>query len=282
MRTLILGLSLTTLSLTACEQREAPARVSSVDQITSAVPDSAMKQRWRDAADKGQLPPLDSLPSAGRRVTVRTPAQIADTQRTPARPTIRQGVVATVRPFSRTPVEQYAGVFTITNATANSLTGTLTGRQEPLELHFKLPDTAQLVPIAPNAQHRLRLRDEVDNQSLRREIILSSNDRVPLLVYISDGGARPYTRRFDDIPLSITQRAPGRDSVALVTVTLGGASTTLRPGQRGRLTVGGAPIGVFLENSYWTPSDRVETAEGDAYHVTLMLYRLRTPGAPGG
>ena len=104
---------------------------------------------------------------------------------------------------------------------------------------------------------------------------------LPVLVYISDGGMRPYARRFDELPLSITQRAPGRDSVALVTVTLGGASATLRPGERAQLTFGGAPVGIFLENSYWTPSERVETAEGDAYHVTLMLYRLRA-GAPGG
>lgn len=262
---------------------DSPPRVSSVDQIIDAVPDSAMKQRWRDAEARGQLPSFDSLPAASRGVTTRTPAQVADSPRVPAPPSIQQGVVATVRPFSTRPVAEYVGAYVITSASAAAIRGTLAGRQEPFELHYKLPGGAQLIDIAPNAQYRLRVRDDVDNQSIRRDLILTTADRAPVLVYISDGGMRPYARRFDELPLSITQRAPGRDSVALVTVTLGGASATLRPGERGQLTFGGTPIGVFLESSYWTPSDRVETAEGDAYHVTLMLYRLR-PGAsvPGG
>jgi hypothetical protein len=261
---------------------DTPPRVSSVDQIIDAVPDSAMKQRWRDAAARGQLPAFDSLPASSRGVTTRTPAQVVDSPRVAAPTGIQQGVVATVRPFSTRPVTQYAGAFVITSASAAVIRGTLAGRQEPFELHYKLPAGAQLMEPAPNAQHQLRVRDEVDNQSIRRELVLTTADRAPVLVYISDGGMRPYERRFDDLPLSITQRAPGRDSVAPVTVTLGGANATLRPGERAQFTVGGVPIGVFLESSYWTPSDRVETAEGDAYHVTLMLYRVRGGAPPPG
>lgn len=281
MRILAAGL-IAALIVSACGRGDSgkAARVTTVDQIAASVPDSAMKQRWRDAAAKGQLPPLDSLPAVQQRVTVRTPAQVADTPRAPRQPTIQPGVVATVRAFSRTPVTQYAGPYTITSATATSLSGTLSGRTEPFELHFKLPDTAQLAQPAPNVQHRLRVRDEVDNNSLRREFLLSSADRVPVLVFVSDGGMRPYARRFEEIPLTVTQRPPGRDAVSLVTVTLGGASVTLRPGQRERLTMGGVPIGVYLESSFWTPSAQVETVEGDAYHVTLMLFRPRG-GTPG-
>jgi hypothetical protein len=264
------------LLLAACARGEdESARVQSVDQLAAASPDSTMKQRWRDAAAKGQIPSLDSLPRVSTRLTTRTPAQVVDTVRTPVRPTIQQGVVATVRAFSTPPIELYSGAFTVTSATASSIIGSLAGRAEPFELIYKLPDTAQLAQPAPNAPHQLRVRDEVDNQSVRREFILSTNDRVPVLAYISDGGMRPYSRRFAELPLTVTQLAPGADSVSRVTVTLGGASTTLRPGDRGRLTVGGGPIGVFVESSYWTPSAQVETAEGDAYHVTLMIYRTR-------
>lgn len=261
---------------------DTPPRASSVDQIIAAVPDSAMKQRWRDAAARGQLPALDSLPVSSRAVTTRTPAQVVDSPRVPAAPGIQQGVVATVRPFSTRPVTEYAGAYVIASASASAIRGTLEGRQEPFELHYKLPAGAQLIDLAPNAQYQLRVRDEVDNQSIRRELIVTAADRVPVLVYISDGGMRPYTRRFAELPLSITQRPPGPDSIATVIVTLGGASATLRPGQRAQLTVGGAAIGIFLESSYWTPSDRVETAEGDAFHVTLMLYRPRAGAPPPG
>jgi hypothetical protein len=162
----------------------------------------------------------------------------------------------------------------VTSSTPSAIVGTLTGRTEPFELHYKLPDTTQLAAVQPNAQYRLRVRDELENQSLRRELMLSASDSRPLLFYVSDGGSRPYSRRFPE-GFTVTQGAPGRDSVARVTVTLGGSTATLGPGQSARLTVGGIAIAVFLQNSYWTPADKIETAEGDAFHVTLMLYRPR-------
>jgi len=256
---------------------ELPAQAASVEEIAAASPDAAMKERWRDAAAKGQLPPLESLPGGRRGVVVRTPAQVADAPRTPAAPVIQDTVVATVQPFSRVPLEEYTGAFTVTNATPGVITGTVTGRPEPFELHFKLPDAVRLVPLDLKSPHRLLVRDAVVNQSLRRELFLSTADRAPMLVFISDGAMRPYARRFEEIPLDVRQLPPGADAVSRVTVTLGGAAATLRPGDRARLTVGGMPLEVFLETSYWTPPDRIETVEGDAYHVTLMLYRP-TPG----
>ncbi len=119
------------------------------------------------------------------------------------------------------------------------------------------------------------MRDELENQSIRRELMLSAGDARPVLFYLSDGGTRPYARRLPE-GLSVTQRPPSPDSVASATVTLGGATATLRPGQRASLTVGGVPVGVFLQSSYWTPAEKIETAEGDAFHVTLMLYRPRS------
>ncbi len=264
-----------TLVAACARASDEPARVSDVDQLVAASPDSAMKQRWRDAAAKGQLPSFESLPAVQQRIAVRTPAQVADSPRAVVPPTIQQGVVATVRAFSRTPVPQYAGAFAVTSSTPSSIVGTLTGRTDPFELHFKLPDTTQLAAVQPNAQYRLRVRDELENQSLRRELMLSASDSRPLLFYLSDGGTRPYARRFPE-GLSVTQRPPGADSVAPVTVTLGGATATLRPGDRATLTAAGVPIGVFLQSSYWTPADKIETAEGDAFHVTLMLYRPRS------
>jgi len=268
---------LTATLIAACARArdDKPARVSNFDQLVAVSPDSAMKQRWRDAAAKGQLPSFESLPAVQQRVAVRMPAQVADSPRAVVPPTIQQGVVATVRAFSRTPVPQYAGAFAVTSSTPNSIVGTLTGRTDPFELHFKLPDTTQLVAVQPNAQYRLRVRDELENQSLRRELMLTASDSRPVLFYLSDGGTRPYVRRFPE-GLSVTQRPPGADSVAPVTVTLGGATATLRPGDRASLNVGGVPVGVFLQSSYWTPADKIETAEGDAFHVTLMLYRPRS------
>ncbi|MEW5915690.1 MAG: hypothetical protein AB1762_04770 [Gemmatimonadota bacterium] len=265
------------LLLAACARGDdgKPARLTSADQLAAASPDSAMKRRWREAAEKGQLPSLDSLPAVETRLTNRIPPQVVDSSRQPARPTIQQGVVATVRPFSTRPVEQYTGAFTVTNTTATSITGTLTGRREPFELHFKLPDTTQLAAIPANSQQQLHVRDEVDNSSLRRELILSSADRIPLLAYVSDGGMRPYVRRFEQFPLTLTQRPPARDSISPVTVALGGATATLRPGERTQLNVGGNRLGVLLLSSHWTSAERVETSEGDAYHVTVMIYRVR-------
>ena len=134
------------LLLAACGRADdETAQVSSVDQLEAASPDSAMKQRWREAAAKGLLPPFDSLPAIRTRVSTRTPAQVVDSPRTATSPTIQSGIVGTVRVFSRQRVDRFDGPFMVTDTTASSITGTLPGRTEPFELHYKLPDTAQLV-----------------------------------------------------------------------------------------------------------------------------------------
>ncbi len=73
----------------ACARKdEPPQRVDSLGQILAAIPDSAMRQRWREAAAKGQLAPLESLPVPNQPLATRTRATIRDTGNIAKTPTI--------------------------------------------------------------------------------------------------------------------------------------------------------------------------------------------------
>ena len=156
------------------------------------------------------------------------------------------------------------------------MSGTITGRQNLLELIYRMPaDSAFAASLRPGTALRLSLRDEVVGQSQRAEVLLVDAGRVPVMFQVSDGSARPFTRRFEELPLTVTQLPPGRDGESTVAVTLGGARNVLRVGQQAVFAMGSARLDVRLLSSTWTAAGKIETAEGDPFHVTLVAYRSR-------
>ena len=260
-----------------CSRPEAaPQQVDSLGQILAAVPDSAMRQRWRDAAAKGQLAPLESLPVPGQALATRTPATVRETGIVAKTPAINAQAVADVRVAALDAPTTYAGAFTVLSAAPGRLSGRIDGRPAPLDIVYRVPGNASgVTALAAGTALRLRLRDEVVDNSQRAEVLLSDAARVPVLFKLSDGSRQPYARRFEDMPISVTQQPPGRDGVAPVAVSLGDGRAVLRPGDRATLPVGGIRVEFILLSSYCTAPKDIETAEGDPFHVMLVGHRLR-------
>jgi len=259
-----------------CSRTEsAPQRVDSLGQILAAIPDSAMRQRWRNAAAKGQLAPLESLPVPRQVLATRTPATIRDTGIVAKTPAIPPQAVADVKVAALDAPVTYDGVFRVVRAAPGRLSGQIDGRPGPLELVYRVPgNSARVAGLAAGTALRLRLRDEVVDNSHRAEVLLADSAGLPILFKLSDGSRSRYDRRFKDMPISVTQQEPGRDGVAPVAVSLGDARAVLRPGERMTLAIGGTRVEFILLSSYWTAPKNIETAEGDPFHVMLVGNRV--------
>src|SRR5258705_11278996 len=266
----------TAMGMGCARTESAPQRVDSLGQILAAVPDSPMRQRWRDPAAKGQPAPLESLPIPRHVLATRAPATLRDTGNVAKTPSITPQAVAEVKVAALDAPAAYDGAFTVVSAAAGRLTGGIEGRPAPLTLVSRVPGNGSAVAaLAAGSVLRLHLRSVVVENSQRTEVFLADAGRVPVLFKLSDGSRSPYARRFTDLPISLTQQQPGRNGVAPVVVTLGDARAALRPGERTTLSTGSTRVEFILLSSYWTAAKDIETAEGDPFHVMLVGYRVR-------
>jgi hypothetical protein len=139
---------------------------------------------------------------------------------------------------------------------------------------------AQPLAIRASDSLTLTLRDEVVDGSMRQLVHLRAARDPAILMYVSDGARTPYARRFEDIPLAVTQDRTGSDNVAAVSVNYAGQSFRMLPGDRRQARDANGTVELFLQSSYFTPPERVALAEGDPYHVTLVVYRTGSGNAP--
>jgi hypothetical protein len=256
----------------ACRgEPRSPRRVDRIEQILAAVPDSAMRRRWQAASDSGRLPPLAKLHLPDSARLTRRPLPAAAARRQPPA-SVAPGSVADVRVRAGRPLRSYRGAFTLATVTAGRLAGQLEDGTA-LELLYKLPDSAALA-VLQVGQYQLAIRDEVVNESRRREIILRRPSGATVLWYIADGGANPYRRRFEDLSLTLEQVAPDSGRRAPLRVALGASREVLRVGQRGTLRDAEGPVRVVVLSSFWTDAERTSgLVEGDRYHVVILGYR---------
>jgi len=275
-------------SLASCRPAEpAERRVEDLEEVLAAVPDSAMRERWREAQEAGRLPPLDSLRVPTNPIGTRTAATVDTTRQAPPSVQIPQGAVADARAAVTPAITDYEGPAILEEVGAASMTLRLTdttaagaATQPRMEIHYTLPTGARLAQLPASAPVSLTFHESVESGSQRR-IIAVTEERAAVLMRVSDGNRTPYARTFRGAQLSVRQNAPGADSISTVTITYAGRALTMRPGERQRTRDARGEVEIFLESSYYTPEERVQLAEGDPYHVRFMVYRL-APTSPQG
>jgi hypothetical protein len=272
----VLALSIVT---PACRRQEpAERQVQNLDQVLAAVPDAAMRERWRTAQKEGRLPPLDMLRLPTQPVSARQRAAVPSTESPQTTARVPQAAVADVRAVASQPIADYDGAVTLDNVDQGRIVARLpeAAKSVRVELAYKLPQGATLAPPTPQPVS-LFLSESVPAGSQRR-IVGLSQARTPLLWRIDDGDSKPYARTFAAAQLSVRQNAPGADGPSTVTISYGGRSLTLRPGERSRARDARGEVEFFLESSYYTRAASVELAEGDPYHVRLIAWRVQGQG----
>jgi len=256
-------------------QEPAVRQVENLDEVLAAVPDAAMRERWRTAQAEGRLPPLESLRLPTQTVSLRQRATVPATDQQSTTVRVPQGVVADVRAIANPPIANYDGTVTLDSVDQERIVARLPDGAQAgrVEVAYRLPQGATLAP--PTPQPVSLLFSETIASGSQRRIVGFSQERAPLLWRISDGDSKPYARTFAAAQLSVRQNAPGSDGVSTVTISYGGRSITLRPGERNRARDARGEIEFFLETSYYTPAASVELAEGDPYHVRLIAWRVQ-------
>lgn len=269
--------AIATLAISACASTTEPP-LKPLDKVLAGVPNPAMQEKWRSADAAGKLPPIDAIPTVKQGVTQRRPVMLQVAATEPQRPAIPPQTVATVQPFSRTPVVDYVGTFQVTSHKPGVLIGTLKDRAEPLALYYKLPGKTQLVDIKEQTALNLLLRDDVVDTALQRRVVLHTGQGTTPFVFIAEGSPQPYKQMIEVLQLTIEQlpfdEAPkGEERYPPVKLTYGADTLTLKPGERGNLGEGERAVEAYLLESLAVGTQRALLREGQPYYVNVMLYR---------
>lgn len=264
--TLVAGLLATSHASIAQERELKP-----IDKLLRGVADPKMRERWKQAEAEGKLPPIEAIPIPEQPVTRRRRVEIKEPAVQPRRPVIPAKTVADAQPFSLKPIARYQGVFQVTKHDPGVLIGTLQRREEPLELHYKLPGERRQLAIPERAKLQLSFRDEVVDSALQRHIVLRTQEGTTPFVYIAEGSQQPYRQTFDEIKLVVEQqRGYGNPPVK---VTYAGNTVTLKQRERQKLGEGERAVEVYLLASVAMSPQLAMLQEGQPYYVSLILYR---------
>lgn len=245
-----------------------------LNRFIAAIPDSQVRRFWQDAARSSGLGSIvGQLVSNGRPVAARRLAQVSFPRQEFRPPRIAQSELADVRPYSSNPITEYRGRYVVTTVEPGHLTGRLDSITTPFELFYKLPENLPLAHVSPGTQLQLQLIDDSYGMSRHRKVFLTSESGTPLLLYYSDGSGTPYRVTLTDPPIQIAQQPSGRGGAFTVSISLAGQSTDgLRAGQRATMGSQGRRYEAVVLESAAGRTD--PEAEGDRYHVTILIYAL--------
>lgn len=254
-----------------------PKPETPVDEVLVGVPSPEMRERWKEAEAKGELPPLDDVPrpEAGDAVATAGAGTLKESQHRPKRPEIPAGAPPDVQPFSTVPVTEYRGEFAVEKLGPGLLVGRLEKLERDLELHFKLPGPSQELAVAEDARLQLALRDEVLDTTLQRRIVLHEAGKATL-VFLAEGSDGTYRTTLDELGLTIaqepTERTPEHPPVRL---SLRDRSVTLAPGERGTLGEGPDALQAIVLESLAQSRAVTVLTEGLSNYVRVLVYRPR-------
>ena len=204
--------------------------------ILVAVQDSVMAERWLQAYKTDQLPPLETFPKTEQVVFQRRVRKIGqDSVIIGNPPVLPPELIATVEPFSRSPIGEYRGDYLVTDLFPERISGRLEKVQQPLDIYYRLPNKQQL-PIEKGARLSLTLfEDLVKEGSFVRIVNLSKDSSNTLLLYIADGSNEPYSKTIKELGLTIEEgiaeiRACPMVPEAMFYVQLGNPDTVIVTG----------------------------------------------------
>lgn len=264
---------LAVLLATACAPTPKEQEMEPIDRVSRGVADPKMQERWKQAEARGELPPIEAIPTPEQPVTMRRPIVVKEPAEQLRRPVISAETVVDAQIFSLEPITRYDDVLQVTKHEPGVLIGTLRQREEPLELHYRLPGERFQLAIPERAKLQLSFRDEVVASALQRRIVLRAEEGTTPFVYIAEGSDQPYWQTIDDLGLVIKQqRAEGNPPVE---VTYAGNTVTLKQGEHQKLGEGARAVEVYLITSIAESPQRAMLQEGQPFYVSLILYRAQ-------
>lgn len=256
---------------TGCASAAGQKELKPVDKVLLGVSNPKMKQVWKQAEAKGELPPIEAIPTPKKHLTKREPTVVKEPVAPKRPPIITDKTLAKVEPFSLTPIVKYDGLFQVTKHEPGVLTGRLQQRDEQLELYYKLPGKLRSIPVSKTSELALSLRDEVAESALQRSIVLRNKEGEIQLVYIAEGSDKTYRRTIKSLNLIIEQEE-GYGSPP-VSITYAGTTITLKEGEKQKVGDGQQTAEVFLITSTAMSPQQAMVREGQPYYVRLIMYK---------
>jgi hypothetical protein len=247
-------------------QKDRPTGKPTLEKIIASSPDTVMQNRWK--ASERTLPPVGEIVTPTRPVVARSRGSVAADQPNVQRPTIPADSKGAVRTFSQPGITRYSGPFTISESVEGRMTGTLGDPKSPLEIVYRLPGKSRKIEVDRNAPMNVDFLDEVDNNTLQRHTVLSTNKGDLKLLYVSEGGRKSVRMDFKNPPLSIRQIPGKNEDDGSVEVTYRGEKAAARIGEK-------TPLGeltLFVISCISMNPQSEPLLEGDPFHVTLIIY----------
>ncbi|MGC2167100.1 MAG: hypothetical protein WA632_13930 [Gallionella sp.] len=266
---------LAALAVASCANTAAQ-QLKPIDKVLAGVSNPAMQEKWHSAEAAGTLPPIDAIPAVSSPLAVRRPVMLQVVATAPQRPLVQPQTVATVLPFSSSPVVHYAGAFQVTSHTPGVLIGVLNDRAAPLELYYKLPGDLGVAKIKEQTSLNLLLRDEVLDAALQRRVVLYDERGIAPFALIAEGSRQRFKQTIEPLQLTIEQLAGGEarkggERYLPVKISYGNDVLTLKPGERGKIGAGGHAVEAYVIESLSV--DGAMLREGQPYYINVMLYR---------
>jgi len=250
--------------------------VKSLDQITSAIQNPEMKQRWESAHKEGKLPPINTLPVPAQPVTKRKFSKFAAQDIKIRRPVIAKTAPIDVQLFSKdSNIRQYKGDFQLTEIRDGMLVGKTSASKADVELIYKLPDSRLTKKSLNSSNLYLDYYDDLKYSALQRRIILYNKaDKTPQIISISEGSNKPYQKNLRELGLSIKQNIKSKiEGSPTVTVSYKGSDITLAEGNQKSLKAAAETLHIHLLSSYAYNKKYGLLQEGQAYYVNMIIYK---------
>lgn len=248
--------------------------VKSIEQITSAVRNPQMRERWEMAYKKGSLPPLSTLPVPAQAVSQRQPVkQLKTAPIIASRPSVSTALPFDLQVFTEDlSITEYKGEFKVISHENGVLKGMISTSKKLFEVIYQLPEKRSM-KFSRETGLFMDYKNRLSQASIQQRVVLyDKKSGTPKMLSISEGSDRPYKVKLSDIGLSIEQQPfSEKYENPPVTVSAGGKSVTLLQGENKVININNKKFNVYLLNSY-AHNEKNALSEGQTYYVSLKIY----------